>query len=34
LPSVGNRQRFIGGPPTFKLLAFPEVQDLLARLTR
>jgi len=34
LPSVGNRQRFIGGPPTFKLLDFPEVQALLARLTR
>jgi len=34
LPSVGTRQRFIGGPPTFKLLDFPEVQALLGRLTR
>ena len=34
LPSPPNVQRWIAGPPTFKLLDFPEVQALLARLTR
>ena len=34
LPSSGGVQRFVIGPPTFKVLDFPEVQALLARLTR
>jgi hypothetical protein len=34
LPSPGGVQRFVIGPPTFKLLDFPEVQALVARLTR
>jgi len=34
LPPRGDRQRWIVGPPTFKLLDFPEVHALLARLTR
>jgi hypothetical protein len=33
LPSPGGVQRFVIGPPTFKLLDFPEVQALVARLT-
>jgi hypothetical protein len=34
LPAPAGVQRFVVGPPTFKLLDFPEVQALLARLTR
>jgi hypothetical protein len=34
LPSPAGVQRFVVGPPTFKLLDFPEVQALVARLTR
>jgi hypothetical protein len=34
LPAPAGVQRFIVGPPTFKLLDFPEVQALVARLTR
>lgn len=34
LPPRGDRQRWIVGLPTFKLLDFPEVHALLARLTR
>lgn len=34
LPSPPKTQRWIIGPPTFKLLDFPEVHALLARLTR
>ena len=34
LPSPPGVRRLISGPPTFKLLDFPEVQALLARLTR
>lgn len=34
LPPRGTSQRWVIGPPTFKLLDFPEVQALLARLTR
>jgi len=34
LPSPPKIQRWIIGPPTFKLLDFPEVQALLARLAR
>jgi hypothetical protein len=34
LPPRGAHQRWIIGPPIFKLLDFPEVQALLARLTR
>jgi hypothetical protein len=34
LPSPPKIQRWIIGPPTFKLLDLPEVQALLARLTR
>ncbi len=34
LPSPPDVQRWIIGPPSYKLLDFPEVQALLARLTR
>jgi hypothetical protein len=34
LLSAGNAQRVLVGPPTYQLLEFPEVEALLARLTR
>ncbi len=34
LPSPAGVERYVVGPPTFKLLDFPEVQALVARLTR
>jgi len=34
LPAPAGVQRFVVGPPTFKLLDFPEVQALVALLTR
>ena len=34
LPSPPDVQRWLIGPPSYKLLDFPEVQALLARLTR